>query len=88
MRRILLVVGLIAVVMGTQAEKYRDFTDTQGRTIRGRIVAYDATKKIVSFERDNRKTSKVPIGIFSEADQAYLLEWEVLRNFRRDSREI
>jgi hypothetical protein len=72
--------------MGTQAEKYRDFTDTQGRTIRGRIVAYDATKKIVSFERDNRKTSKVPIGIFSEADQSYISEWDILRCFTDERR--
>ena len=82
MKRILLIAYLITIAAGVQAVKqYRDFTDTKGRTIRGCIVSYDAKKGIVSFERDNRKISKVPVTVFSESDQAYIREWEVLRCF-------
>ena len=82
MKRLLLVIYLVTAAVGVQAVKqYRDFTDTKGRTIRGRIVAYDAKKKIVTFERDNKRTSKVPITVFSETDQGYVLEWETLKNF-------
>ncbi len=82
MKRLLLMVCFVAVVGGVQgAKQYRDFMDTQGRTIRGCIVAYDAKKQIVTFERDDRKIKKAPITLFSEADQTYILEWEVLRSF-------
>lgn len=82
MKRILLIAYLIMTVVGVQAAKqYRDFTDTKGRTIRGCIVSYDTKKGIVSFERDNRKISKVPITVFSESDQVYIKDWEVLKCF-------
>lgn len=82
MKRLLLMVCLVTSVIGAQAAKqYRDFTDTKGRTIRGCIVSYDATTERVKFERDNRKTSKVPITIFSETDQTYIRGWSVLKDF-------
>jgi hypothetical protein len=66
------------------AEKYREFKDTQGRTIRGCILAYDEVSGEVRFERDNRRTAKVAIGVFSEADQAYILEWDAAQGFLTD----
>ena len=70
------------MVVGIQAAKqYRDFTSADGKTISGCIVGYDAAKEIVTFERDNRKTSKVPIGIFCETDQAYIRDWDILNSF-------
>lgn len=81
-KRILLMVGLVSMAIGARAVKeYRDFTDTKGRTIRGCIVSYDAKREVVKFERDNRKIAKVPITIFSEADQTYIRDWTVLKNF-------
>lgn len=78
----ILILCLITFVAGVQAEvKYHDFTDTQGRTIRGRILAYDEASGKVRFERDNRKQTKVSIGIFSEADQTYIKEWLFARSF-------
>lgn len=76
MSRFVLLLCLAFVVFEAAASNtYRDFTDAQGRTIRGCVVAYDAAKRVVTFERDNRKTSRVPIDIFSEADQKYILKW-------------
>jgi len=86
MKRLLLIVYLATVATGVQAAtQYRDFTSAEGKTIRGAIKAYDARTKTVTIERDNRKTAKVPITVFSETDQAYIRDWEVLRNFERGS---
>ncbi len=85
MKRLVLFVCLMAMVSGVRAAtQYRDFTSAEGKTIRGCIKAYDPAKKMVTIERDNRKTAKVPVGVFSEADQAYIRDWEVLRCFMTD----
>ena len=82
MKRLLLVSFLIITATGTQAvTKYRNFTSADGKTIKAAVKSYNAQKKIVTIERDNRKTMKVPITVFSESDQAYILDWEVLRCF-------
>lgn len=82
MKRIIIWVCLMAIVSGARAEtKYREFESADGKVIRGCIKAYDPAKKMVTIERDNRRTTKVPITIFSEADQAYILEWETAKGF-------
>ena len=82
MKRLLVIIFLAAQVGGVHAVKqYRDFMDTKGRTIRGRILAYNAGSGTVTFERDNKRSSKVPITIFSDADQIYIKEWECSKQF-------
>ena len=82
MKCLVLCIGVLAMAFGASAAtKYRDFTSADGKTIKAAVKAYDAQKSIVTIERDNRKTMKVPITVFSEADQSYILEWAVLRNF-------
>jgi len=82
MKRLVLFVCLVAMVSGVRAAtQYRDFTSAEGKTIRGAIKAYDARTKTVTIERDNRRTSKVPITVFSEVDQAYILEWDASKGF-------
>ena len=81
-------VCLVVVVAGAWAaggKQYRDFTSADGKTIRGCIKAYNPAKKMVTIERDNRKTAKVSITVFSETDQAYIRDWGVLRNFVQGS---
>ena len=63
------------------AAEYRDFMDTQGRAIRGRVLKYDARSKKVTIERDNKQSTTVPIDIFSEADQNYIIEWDSAKGF-------
>lgn len=84
MKRFILLICLFAMALGVHAanKSYRDFTDTQGRTIRGRVVAYDEKKGVVTFERDNRKRSKVPLTIFADIDQAYIRDWNLLNKFK------
>jgi len=87
MKRLLPFVFVLMLVGGTFAgRQYRDFTDIKGRTIRGCVLAFDEHSGTVSFERDNQRTSKVPITIFSEADQDYIKNWCLLRGFRDPSR--
>ncbi len=82
MKRLVLFVCLLSTVACMQAAaQYRDFTSTDGKTIKAALKAYDAQKKIVTIERDNRKTSRVPITVFSKADQAYILEWDASKGF-------
>ena len=82
MKRLVLFICLVAMISGVHAAtQYRDFTSADGKTIRGAIKAYDASTKTVTIERDNKRTSKVPITIFSEADQTYILEWDASKGF-------
>ncbi len=86
MKRLVLFVCLMAMVSGVRAAtQYRDFTSADGKTIRGCIKAYDPAKKMVTIERDNRKSSKVSITVFSETDQAYILEWDASKGFSSES---
>jgi hypothetical protein len=59
----------------THAVEYRDFMDTQGRTIRARILSYDSRSSKLKIERDNKVTATVPITGFSEEDQTYIKNW-------------
>ena len=78
---------LLGMVAGVQsATEYRDFTSTEGKVIRGCIKAFDARKKMVTIERDNKRTAKVPIAVFSEADQAYIHRWQSLAGIRSTSK--
>ena len=82
-RALFLLVMLGAGVVG--AAEYRDFMDTQGRAIRGRVLKYDARSKKVTIERDNKQSTTVPIAIFSEADQNYIIEWNAAKGFTSSS---
>ena len=87
MKRLVLFICLMAVAFGVRAAtQYRDFTSADGKTIKAAVKAYDAQKKIVTIERDNRKTSKVPITVFSEADQEYIERWNNLSGIRSPSK--
>lgn len=86
MKRLLLIAILSAQVAGVHAAKqYRDFKDTQGRTIRGCVLAFDSNSGIVTFERDNKRTAKVPLSIFSDEDQQHIRGWKVNQAFLSES---
>ncbi len=60
---------------------YHDFTDTQGRTIRARIVSYDAKKNTVELKTEDNRSAGVPLVALSEADQEYIRSWDKLKDF-------
>jgi hypothetical protein len=66
-------------------DAYREFTDTQGRSIRGRVLSFDAAKGVVQIEAENGKKAKIPLtGLIGE-DQEYILEWEATKFFHDSS---
>ena len=82
---------VVALFFATQiinvyaAKQYQDFTDTQGRTIKGCIVSYNEKTEIVVFERSNKRTAKVSLSIFSKESQAKILSLETKKNFTSKS---
>lgn len=84
MKHLLLICLFVGATGAQAANQYREFTSRDGKTIRGCITAYDATREVVSIERDNRRTATVPISVFSETDQAYIRDWEIMRCFETD----
>lgn len=84
MKYVLLMCLLVAATGTQAANPYRDFTSTDGKTIRGCIRAYNASKEVVTIERDNRRTATVPITVFSETDQTYIRDWEIMRCFETE----
>lgn len=66
------------------ATKYHDFLCKDGRTFRGRILAYDQHANIVSIQRDNKRLIKVSPAVFDEADQLRIKEWNIIRCFQSE----
>lgn len=74
MRWLILIVSLVFAAT-VHADELRDFTSTDGQTIRASVVNYNpADGKVVIRREDNRKFI-VPFDRFSPEDQAYLSAW-------------
>jgi hypothetical protein len=81
-----IIVGVLCMVLSAGAEtQYRDFMSAEGQVIRGRVMKYDAKKRAVTIQRDNKKMATVPLSILSKDDQAYILEWEFNKIFLSES---
>ncbi len=55
--------------------------DTKGRSIRGKIMRYDAKKNVVTIQRDNRQQATIPLTMLSEKDQDYVRQWDFNKVF-------
>lgn len=83
---------LVLICLGTLAfaawadDAYRDFTDTQGRTLRGRVLSFDARKEMVTIELENKRKATGSVAGFSEADQQYIRTWGLLEGVRSESK--
>lgn len=69
---ILLASGFVMASSIWAAPQYRDFKDSQGRTIRAKVLKFNAHTEMVTIRREGMRASKVPLNIFSEADQSYI----------------
>ena len=63
---------LSAGYLCAQAE-FREFTDTQGRTIRAKIFSSDGL--MVKLELEDGSGYETPINVFTANDQAYIKSW-------------
>ena len=74
--------GLIAFFVCSSiwaATEYRTFMGTDGKVIRGRVIAYNRNLRTVTIEREDKRSFQVAITVFSEEDQAYIQKWKTGR---------
>ncbi|QBG48683.1 hypothetical protein EGM51_15200 [Verrucomicrobia bacterium S94] len=76
MKRLFLLTLSLFSMSAVLAADYRLFTDQDGRTIEAKIIKLDASMKKVTLERRNKKKATVPVNVFSEEDQKYILAWK------------
>ncbi len=77
----ILAVCLLTVLSAGAETKYHIFTDDQGRSIEAKIVRYDEVQNKVTVQPKGRAAMTVPVSAFSEADQAYIVEWGLSHAF-------
>lgn len=75
---------LVSTVWADDA--FRDFKSKDGKVVRGRVCAFDESSDAVTIETENKRTSKVPISVFSEEDQAYIKVWQNQQGVRSSSK--
>jgi hypothetical protein len=71
-------IALIFFAGIAQAQKIRTFSNTDGQTLRDKVVNYDHEKHIVTLDRSGR----IPLATFSKADQDYILKWNMAKGFQ------
>lgn len=62
-------------------DRYRVFTDTSGRDISARIVAYDTRRQVVSLQLESGRQGALALSQLSEQDRSYVLAWHRFRDF-------
>lgn len=62
-------------------DEFHDFHGVNGKTCRGRIVAYSPATDRVTIAKTNKRTHKVGLSNFSEADQIYVHDWHLVKEF-------
>jgi hypothetical protein len=82
-----LIILLCGMMQTIQAEeKLRTLTAQDGRTLNARIIRFDATRDEVTVMRTDRKPIAVQRSVFSEKDQAYILQWYTAELFNNSSK--
>jgi hypothetical protein len=82
------VVGLIIATHSPAGGVCRNFTDTQGRTVKGQLIGFDDDKQLVTIQRaDNLVAVRASLADFSDSDQRYIQAWNFEHDFK-DSLKI
>ncbi len=77
---------LLAVATSCRATtQYHDFLLKDGRSFRGRIVAYDQHADTVSIECADKSLAKISPTVFDDADQLRIEEWNIVRCFESEN---
>lgn len=63
------------------SEPHHEFRDMQGRKFSGNVVAFDASKQIVTVRRNDGKTGKMSLNVFCGPDQLYIRDWGISNDF-------
>lgn len=75
--------NIITEVAGSE---FRVFIGQNGKTVRGKILAFNSRNETVTITKESGSTLKVNLGIFSKADQAYVREWYRIKEFYSQNR--
>jgi len=67
-------------------EELRTFTAQDGRTLKARVLSYDATTDKVQIERADKKKMTVPSTAFSKKDPSYIKKWHATDVFQSTSK--
>ena len=69
------------IITESTLQEFRVFVTRSGKTVKGRVRAYNPDNGIVAIAKENGKTHKIDLSIFSKADQAYVREWHLIKAF-------
>ena len=67
---------VISVSWISSEERFRRWTDKNGRKITAKLAGTDPVKNLAEFELKNGKVIRFPIGKLGERDQQYILEFQ------------
>ncbi|MEE9369786.1 MAG: hypothetical protein V3V05_13135 [Pontiella sp.] len=81
-----IVIGAISIALltGVANAEMHAFSLKDGRVLEAEVVDYSATLGKVTLKRADGKKIPVQTGIFVEADQAYIREWDAAKAFTSD----
>lgn len=76
-----LLMGLLQPFTVRSAEHIYTFTDIQGRSFDGSVMAFDPDEQLVTIRRTDGKTGKMALSRFSEKDGRYISNWVATNDF-------
>jgi hypothetical protein len=81
------VIGVILISASCFAAKdeFRVFTTQDDRVVSARIINVDRQRGVVELELENKRRKKVKPSVFTEADQAYIHDWNLCKTFMSSS---
>ncbi|MDF7825358.1 hypothetical protein P4B35_15135 [Pontiellaceae bacterium B12227] len=64
---------------------FHEFTATDGRKLKAKVISYDGSVGKVKIKRDDGAVVRVKIGAFIREDQAYIQQWEAVSLFMSET---
>ena len=69
------------IITESALQEFHVFVARSGKTVTGRVRSYNPDKGLVAIAAENGKTHKVDLNTLSKADQAYVREWHLIKEF-------
>lgn len=69
------------IITESSLQEFRVFIARSGKSVTGRVRSYNPDKGIVAIAKENGKAHKVDLNTLSTADQAYVREWHLIKEF-------
>ena len=79
---VLVALGIALSAYSAERELYR-FTDSEGRSFRGEVKAFNERTEVVTIRRLDGKTGSMKLSAFAEKDQQYIRKWALKAGFEQ-----